>query len=86
MHQRKQSKKPSASLRDARRRAQASRRWDPPEKDSEDPPDPWACPRPDKRHHGSLQKAEERLAQFPYDPEDSIRLCACGRGWIWGRL
>lgn len=53
----------------------------------EEPPDPWACPRPDKRHHDTEETARRRLAE--HDDKDGVRRdvkpCPCGAGWVWGR-
>ena len=58
------------------------------ERHSRDPRDPWACPRPDKRHHLTQAQAAEHLARVnPVDDgvQRDVFPCRCGGGYVWGR-
>lgn len=71
------------------RRERSARVVDERERAAESRPvrDVWACPRPDKDHHGSEGAALARLAAYVTD-DGMVRdvwACPCGAGWVWGR-
>lgn len=73
----------------AQRRVMDERRAERIEAKAREPRDPWACPRPDKRHHGSQERATAHLlsvARVDAVPAHvDVYPCPCGGGWVWGR-